>query len=95
MDERPDTLDDSSASESIAYGLLRESIQQIAQEVRTLQEEVQRLKRLLCQVSHQAAVEERNRQEADALRDRQLRTFMVRISNAVNAFISQQDADDP
>ena len=94
MDERPDTLDDSSASESLAYGLLRESIEQIVQEVLAMQEEVQRLKRLLCQLSHHAALEEQHRQEADAQRDRQLRTFMVRISNAVNAFISQQDADD-
>ena len=94
MDSHHDSLDDSSPSESIAHGLLRESIQQIAQEVRALQEEVQRLKRLLCQLSHHAALEEQHRQEADAQRDRQLRAFLISMRNAVNAFTAQQNADE-
>ena len=95
MDSPIDEPDDSSASESLAYGLLRESIQQIVQEVRNLQQEVKRLKQQLSQLTQQAALEQQHRREADARCDRQLRNLMVRFSNAVNAFVSQQDDDEP
>ena len=102
MAGRIDTPDDSSESESLAYGLLRDSIQQIVQEVRNLQQEVrnlqqevQRQKDQMSQLSQQIAMEQQRRRDADAIRDRQLRNFMVRVSNAVNAFTSQQDDDEP
>ena len=77
-----------------AYDHLRASIQELAVEFRFLTAEVERLKRLMCQLAHQATVEKQERQAADAARDRQLRTLMARLSNAVNGFIAQQNADE-
>jgi hypothetical protein len=78
----------SSDGESIAYGLLRESIQQLAVEVRFLKAEVERFKQSLSAVSQYLIVEKRERQQADVTRDRQLHEFLTRISTASDSLMS-------
>ena len=91
---RPESPTDGFDDVFEAYDHLRASIQELAVEFRFRTAEVERLKRLMCQLAHQATVEKQERQAADAARDRQLRTLMTRLSNAVNGFIAQENADD-
>ena len=62
-------------------------------ELRALREEVNRLKRLMVQMSNQLATEEARRQVADAQRDHQLRQFMLGMHTTIQAFLTHQEVD--
>ena len=62
-------------------------------ELRELREEVNRMKRLLVQMSNQLSTEEARRQVADAQRDHQLRMFMNGMNTAIQAFLTHQEVD--
>ena len=102
MDTDRDEADDSSPSETLAFGLIRQDIRQLADEIRKLQRDMQRLRRLIQQTANQLALEEQQRQQAErqrdqqnARRDLQIRTFMTSIERAVQTFLAQQDAAHP
>ena len=83
-----DEPDDSSASESLAYGLLRQDIQQLVQEICNIQQEIRRLRERITQISEQIDLEKSLRRNADAIQQRRMRTFMVRLSNLANEYLS-------
>ena len=62
-------------------------------ELRELREEVNRLKRLMVQLSNQLSTEEARRQVADAQRDHQLRQFMIGMHTTIQAFLTHQEVD--
>ena len=62
-------------------------------ELRALREEVNRLKRLMVQMSNQLATEEARRQVADAQRAHQLRQFMLGMHTTIQAFLTHQEVD--
>ena len=62
-------------------------------ELRALREEVNRLKRLMVQLSNQLSTEEARRQVADAQRDHQLRQFMIGMHATIQAFLTHQEVD--
>ena len=102
MDTDRDEADDSSPSETLAFGLIRQDIQQIVDEIKKLQRDMQRLRRLIQQTANQLAREEQQRQQADyerdqqnARRDQQIRTFMTSIQSAVQTFLEQHNAANP
>jgi regulator of replication initiation timing len=86
MDE--DREIESSPSESLAYGLLRQDIQQLVQEIRKIQQELRRLRERMTQISEQIELETSLRYNADAIQQRRMRTFMMSLSNLVNEYLS-------
>ena len=77
--------------------LLRGQVDQLAQEVRTLQHELaltradlERAKTLHLQTAQQLANEVRQRRAADAHRDRQSRALIDYLFQAVRAFFARQ-----
>ena len=84
---------------------LRGQVDQLAQDVRTLQHELaltradlERAKNLQLQTAQQLAIEVRQRRAAEAHRDRQSRALIDHIFQAVRAFFARQqpyqDLDD-
>jgi hypothetical protein len=80
--------------------LLRGQVDQLAQEVRALQQELalaradlERVKNLHVQTARQLATEERQRRTADAHRDRQFRALIDHLFQAARAFFARQETD--
>ena len=92
--------DDAERSESPSDGFdlheacehLRASVQELAIEFRFLKAEVARLKQHLQHLAQFEIAERNKRNEALASRDRLLRTFMNRLSTAIDEFNSQLNA---
>ena len=92
--ERPESPSDGFDDLHEAYDHLRASIQGLAIEFRFLTAEVARLKQHMHHLAQHAIAEKRERQAADAARDRLLRAFMNRLSAAVNEFTAQLNAEE-
>ena len=92
--ERPESPSDGFEDLHEAYDHLRASIQELAIEFRFLTAEVARLKQHMQHLAQHAISKKRERQAADAARDRLLRAFMNRLSTAVNEFTAQLNAEE-
>ena len=95
MDNPEDEPIESSPSETVGEGLMRETIEQMMEVIRGLQNEVRRHTILLRQMANQLAMEERNRQQADEERDVMIRNFLNALQAAVHAYQVQDAAWSP
>ena len=86
---------ESSPSETVGHGLMREAIEQMMDEIRVLQHEVRRHTILLRQMANQLAAEEHNRQQADEQRDEMIRNFLNALQAAVHAYQVQDATRSP
>jgi hypothetical protein len=80
--------------------LLRGQVDQLAQEVRALQQELalaradlERVKNLQVQTARQLAAEERQRRAADSHRDRQFRALIDHLFQSTRAFFARQPTE--
>jgi hypothetical protein len=79
------------------YAILRGQVDQLAQELRSLQQELaradlERVKNLQVQTARQLAYEERQRRTADGLRDRQFRALIDHLFQSARDFFARQQA---
>ena len=80
--------EESSPSESVAYGLLRQDIQQLVQEIRRIHQELRRVREHINQISQHIEMERSLRHNADAIQQRRMHTFMMKLSNLANEYLS-------
>ena len=95
MDNPEDEPIESSPTETVGEDILRETIEQMMQEIRFLQNEVRRHTILLRQIANQLAIEERHRQQADMERDVMIRNLFTALQNAGNVYLVQDAARSP
>ena len=87
MDE--DREIESSPSESVAYGMLRQDIQQLVQEIRNIPQELRRVRGRIVQLSQQIELEKSLRKNSEAIQQRRLRSFLLKINNLISEFLSE------
>ena len=93
MDE--DQEIDSSPSETLAIGLLRDEMRQVIQRIKKIQDEIVRMRGRINQLSQHIELEKSLRRNSDALHRRRMRTFMTNLRNLANEYLSDPEAEAP
>ena len=82
---------DSSPSETLAVGLLRDEMRQVIQRIKKLQDEIVRIRGRLNQLSQHVELEKSLRRNSDALHRRRMRTFMTKLRDLANDYLSEPE----
>jgi predicted nucleic acid-binding Zn-ribbon protein len=93
MDE--DQEIDSSPSETLAIGLLRDEMRQVIQRIKKIQDEIVRMRGRINQLSQHIELEKSLRRNSEALHRRRMHTFMTKLRNLANDYLSDPDDEVP
>ena len=93
MDE--DQEIDSSPSETLAIGLLRDDMRQVIQRIQKIQEEIVRMRERINELSQHIELEKSLRRNSEALHRRRMHTFMTKLRNLANDYLSDPDDEAP
>ena len=86
---------ESSPSESLAFGMLRDDIRQLVQRFRKIHEELVRMRERINQLSQHIELEKSLRRNAEALHRRRLHTFTTKLRNLTDDYLSNPVQEDP
>ena len=89
MDE--DQEIDSSPSETLAIGLLRDDMRQVIQRIQKIQEEIVRMRERINELSQHIELEKSLRRNSEALHRRRMHTFMTKLRNLTNDYLSDPE----
>ena len=89
MDE--DQEIDSSPSETLAIGLLRDDMRQVIHRINKIQEEIVRMRERINELSQHIELEKSLRRNSEALHRRRMHTFMTKLRNLTNDYLSDPD----
>ena len=89
MDE--DQEIDSSPSETLAIGLLRDEMRQVIQRIKKIQDEIVRMRGRINQLSQHIELEKSLRRNSEALHRRRMHTFMTKLRNLINDYLSDPE----
>ena len=89
MDE--DQEIDSSPSETLAIGLLRDEMRQVIQRIKKIQDEIVRMRGRINQLSQHIELEKSLRRNSEALHRRRMHTFMTKLRNLTNDYLSDPE----
>ena len=82
---------DSSPSETLAIGLLRDEMRQVIQRIKKIQDEIVRMRGRINQLSQHIELEKSLRRNSEALHRRRMHTFMTKLRNLTNDYLSDPE----
>ena len=82
---------DSSPSETLAIGLLRDEMRQVIQRIKKLQDEIVRIRARLNRLSQHIELEKSLRRNSDALQRRRMHSFMTKLRDLANDYLSETE----
>ena len=89
MDE--DQEIDSSPSETLAIGLLRDEMRQVIQRIKKIQDEIVRMRGRINQLSQHIELEKSLRRNSEALHRRRMHNFMTKLRTLINDYLSDPE----
>ena len=86
---------DSSSSENLALGLIRDDIRQIIERILKIQEDLVSMQDRINQLSQHIELEKSLRRNSEALHRRRLHGFMIKLRNLTDDYILDAAEHDP